>query len=194
MNILSTAVSIIPTGAWGKHLLMPACARLDSIASGIWDGKLNITRELDIEEQSTTEAQNPLDEKGGDKPREFSITVMVFRNATGSSPLTVYHSWWKDLGKCNYFFQGIQPIDTSQYILKHIAIDCGVQDFDANGEMYRADITLDFVEDIILKIVSQKLKEEKSRKGKSKAKKKVEHDKIDAAKILRETKKSYGIE
>lgn len=174
MSILSIALSAIPTGIWGKHVLYPACRPLSVVGSGIWDGLINHVRELDVDPMDTTEAQNPLEVRGGDKPREFSITVMVFRNTDGQSPMTVYQAWQKDQGKSNYFFMGLQPLDMSQYILKGTELNCDAEDFDANGEMFRADITLTFVEDTILKIATKKLKEENDRKGPSKAKKKAD--------------------
>ena len=185
MNVLATALSVVPTGMWGKHILLPACRPLSIVGSGIWDGLINHARELDANPMDTTEAQNPLEVRGGDKPREFSITVMVFRNTDGQSPMTVYQAWQLDQGKSNYFFMGLQPLDSSQYILKGTELNCGVEDFDAAGEMYRADITLTFVEDTILKIGTKKLKEEKSRKGPSKAKKKAEGADFDLKNFIK---------
>ena len=177
MNLTVTVPSILapalPTALWGLHYLAPAGHIADILSSGIWDGKFNHTRELDAEQIETTEAQNPLDVKGGDKPREFSITVEVNKRATGQSPLTVYHAWHNDLGKSNYFLVGVQPLDSSQYILKSLRLHMERDDFDAHGTAWHATLTLGFVENAVLAIVTKKLKEEKDRKGASKAAKKA---------------------
>lgn len=172
-SILPSSIgAAIPTALWGKRFVAPAGHIADILSSGIWDGRFQHTRELDAEQLESTEAQNPLDVKGGDKPREFSITVEVNKRATGQSPISVYHEWHRDLGKSNYFLVGVQPLDSSQYILKSLGFHMEASDFDAHGQPWHATLTLGFVENAILKIVTKKIKEEKDRKGASKAAKK----------------------
>lgn len=178
---------------WGEHILMPAGSSLGIVSSGIWDGHLPYAAELDVEQQETTEAQNPLDVKGGDKPREFMINIQVSTLATGQNPVVVYNAWERDCGKSYYFFVGAVPIDTSQYILREVSLHISYADTAADGTPLRAEISLSFMEDSILAIVSKNEKEpsKKTKKKSPKAQKSAE--KIDAAKILRETQKSYGI-
>lgn len=182
-------------GMWGTHLLMPAGSTIAGIvSSGIWDGAQTLTAELDVEQQETTEAQNPLDVKGGDKPREFTINVQVSTLGTGQNPIVVYNSWHRDLGKSYYFFNGALPIDTSQYILQAVELHFTYLDTAADGSPLRADISLTFVEDTILAIASKEEKEPSKNTKKKSPKAQEKGEKIDAAKILRETKKSYGID
>lgn len=160
MNLTAQLNRLSPAQAmWGPHLLMPAGATLGVVSSGIWNGILPFSAELDVEQQETTEAQNPLDVKGGDKPREFSIDIQVSTLATGQSPVTVYNAWQRDQGKSYYFFVGALPIDDSQYILREIEYSHTYFDTAADGSPIRADMRLTFVEDTILSIVSKEEKE-----------------------------------
>ncbi len=196
-SVISQLNRLAPAqGMWGKHLLMPAGSSIAGIvSSGIWDGAQQLTAELDVEQQETTEAQNPLDVKGGDKSREFTINVQVTTLGTGQNPIVVYNSWHRDLGKSYYFFNGALPIDTSQYILQTVELHFTYLDTAADGTPLRADISLTFVEDAILAVISKEEKEEKKDPSKATKKKSPKaQEKIDAAKILRETKKSYGLD
>ena len=160
MSLTSQLNRFAPAQAmWGTHLLMPAGSKLGVVSSGIWNSRINYTAELDVEQQETTEAQNPLDVKGGDKPREFTIDTEVSTLGTGQSPVAVYNSWHRDLGKSHYFFVGLAPIDMSQYILKTIEYSHTYWDTSAYGTPIRADIRLTFVEDTVLSIISKEEKE-----------------------------------
>mgnify|MGYP003297936748 CR=1 FL=1 len=143
---------------WRKHLLMPAGGKKNPSGSGIWDGSINYAAELDIEQEETTEGQNPLDQKGGDKAKEFSISVQVNKIADGTDPLKTYKKWQDSLGKKGYFYIGKKPIDKSMYMLKQVDFSCSNTDFAADGMPYRADITLTFTEDVVEKRAGQEIK------------------------------------
>lgn len=178
---------------WGGHLLMPASSsRLGVVSSGIWDGVLRITSELDVVPLESTEAQNPLDVKGGDRPMEFSILVEVSKLGTGSDPIVVQKAWQRDLGKSYLFFVGALPISTSQFILTNVDFFFGYLDTATDGSPLRCDIALTFSEDTVLTIAS---KLQQTSDGISKAAKKASPNaqSFDAEKLLRETRKSYGL-
>lgn len=159
MTILSAINSISPAQAmWGLHLLMPP-GKYDIASSGIWDGIITHTSELDIEQQDTTEAQNPLDVKGGDKQKSFSINVQVNKLATGQDPLSVYASWVRDIGKSYPFFIGAVPIDASVYRLQSVNLSFQNADIAPNGAAFRVDIALDFEENTILRVASKGVEE-----------------------------------
>ncbi len=168
----------LATAMWRAHLLLPAGGKIAPMGSGTWDGTLTYTSELDIEQEETTEAQNPLDKKGGDVAKEFSIRVDVNKIADGSTPLVVYKGWQCDLGKKGYFFIGNIPIDSSMYILKQVEISFNNKDIAADGSPYRADIMLTFVEDVVQKKVDAEIKEKAAegdtKKTASKSAKKAE--------------------
>lgn len=182
---------------WGAHLLRPAGGKLGVMSSGIWDGYLRLTSELDVEPLAVTEAQCPLDVKGGDKPLEFAIQLQVSKLGTGSEPLVVAQAWQRSLGRSYLFFVGALPISTSQFILKSVEMFFFYEDTAADGSPLRCDLVLEFVEDVVLAVASKKQKEEKPAKGASKAAKKAspkaQSAGFDAAKLLRETQKSYGL-
>lgn len=182
---------------WGAHLLMPAGSKLGVLSSGIWDGYLRLTSELDAEQIETTEAQNPLDVKGGDKPKEFSIQLQVSKLGTGSDPLVVAQAWQRSLGQSHLFFVGALPISSSQFILKHVDMFFAYEDTAADGSPLRCDIGLEFVEDVVLAVASRTQKEEKPSEGASSAAKKAspkaQGESFDASKLLSETQKSYGL-
>lgn len=166
------------TAMWRTHLLFPAGGKIAPMGSGIWDGSLNYSSELDIEQEETTEGQNPLDKKGGELAKEFSIRVQVNKIADGTSPLATYKKWQDSLGKKGYFFIGGAPIDNSMYILKRVEISFSNVDIAADGSPYRADIMLSFVEDVVQKKVDAEIKEQAAagdtKKTVSKAAKKAE--------------------
>lgn len=158
---------------WGPHVLMPAGGKLGVVSSGIWDGYLRLTSELDAEQLETTEAQNTLDVKGGDKPLEFAIQVQVSKLGTGSEPLVVAQAWQRSLGKSYLFFVGALPISTSQFILKNVEMFFAYEDTAADGSPLRCDIVLEFSEDVVLAVANQRQKDEKPADGASKAAKKA---------------------
>lgn len=180
MAILSTINSYSPAQAmWGLHLLMPP-GKYDEVSSGIWDGVITYSSEIDAEQQETTEAQNPIDQKGGDKQKSFSITVQVNKLATGQDPLLIYSLWVAEIGKCYPFFIGALPIDTSNYRLKSVGMSFQNADIAPDGAAFRIDINLDFEEDIILRKKKETnesgdTKKTASNVGASKAAKKTEN-------------------
>lgn len=179
-SILNTANSAaFAQCLWGLHLMCVPGSTLDIVGSGTWDGRLQYSTELDVEQELTTEAQNPLDVKGGDKPREFEIRVIAETLATGQDPLGVYKSWMRDLGKANYFFLGAMPLDRSMYILRKVEYRMVNADIAADGTPRRAEITLTFAEDTVLKVANKDVKADDDKKsakkvGKTKAGKAVD--------------------
>lgn len=160
-EILNTAnASALGQCFWGLHLMAVPGAALELVCSGTWDGNINYSTEIDAEQEETTEAQNPIYVKGGDKPREFEIRVIVETLATGQDPLGVYKAWMRDLGKSNYFFMGMLPIDRSMYILRRVQYYMVNADIAADGTPRRAEITLSFAEDTILKVANKEVKED----------------------------------
>lgn len=182
---------------WGPHLLMPAGGKLSILSSGIWDGYLLTSSEMDVEQLESTEAQNPLDVKGGDKPIEFAIQVEVSKLGTGSDPIVVSKQWKRSLGKSYLFFVGLLPLSTSQFILKSVELYFGYDDTASDGSPLRCTLALEFAEDTVLAVAQKKQEEEKSSDGASSAAKKAspkaQGSGIDAEKLLRETPKSYGL-
>lgn len=163
MNLNSIAAALNArsqaTAMWRTHLLLPAGGKIAPAGSGIWKGTLTYTSELNIEQEETTEGQNPLDNKGGDIPKEFFIQVEVNKIADGTNPLATYKKWQDSLGKKGYFFIGNTPIDTSMYILRQVEISFSNKDIAADGSPYRADIMLTFNEDVVQKKVDAEIKE-----------------------------------
>lgn len=179
-NRLSSLSSLCPyTAMWGTHLLLPP-GRANIASAGIWDGVLNYTSELEAEQQETAEAQNPLETKGGDKQKEFTISVQVNKYATGQNPVDVHQSWMRSLGKTNYFFVGAMPLSRSRFMLTGVEFHFTNRDIAADGSVYRADIFLSFAEDILLRVPCETVQEDTEGKasavkvGAKKAAKKAE--------------------
>lgn len=173
------------TATWGEMLLLPPGKPYGKSSAGIWNGEINYSNELDAEQQETTEAQNPLDVKGGDKQKSFTISVEVNSYATGQNPLAVYNRWIQAIGKSARFYIGRAPIDGSRYILKRVDIDFSNEDIAASGAPFRVFLSLEFVEYTLLRISSQSVealenenaaaaKKTASKVGPKKAEKKAE--------------------
>lgn len=174
MNITAIANQFsVSQAMWGPHLLVPAGKTLAGhAASGIWDGALRLTSELEVEQLATTEAQNPLDVKGGDKPLEFTIGLQVSKLGSGADPVNVAKSWQRSLGKSYLFFVGALPISTSQFILRNVHFSFGYEDTATDGSPLRCDIVLDFTEDTVLATAAKEQREESPSEGASKPAKK----------------------
>ncbi len=155
-------------GFWGLHVFVAPGTTGDFLGAGIWDRTFQFRSELDVEQSESTEAQNPLTKKGGDRPKEFSISVQVLKQATGQSPLAVYKSWMRSLGKKYPFFIGLLPINSSRYILRGVELHFVNKDIHASGEPYHAAITLHFSEDTLLEVPNQDVEEEETKDGKKK--------------------------
>lgn len=147
---LSRAInSVSPhTAAWGPHLLTRAGAAGSIVSSGLWDGALTYTRAANVEQEETTEGENPLAKKG-DRPTSFSVTVTANRLA-GLNPLLLYKTWEADLGKSRYFFIGLLPLSADLYILQNVSLRFRGRDCDADGAPIIATITLQFTADTVL--------------------------------------------
>lgn len=147
----TTKNSGAPTQAmWGSHLFMlPGNKRKDS--SGSWDGQFSYKAECDVQQQETTEAQNPINNTGEDKQKSFSIRIVVNKLADGLDPLAVHKSLCASEGKKSHFYLGSKPIDSSYYFLQDVELHYSNIDIAPDGTPYRADITLSFVEDVIMR-------------------------------------------
>lgn len=146
-------------GFWGTHFFSSPGQAVDALSSGIWDRTIVRHDEIEAEQVVSTEAQNPIDQKGGDNPREFGINLQVNALASGQSPVSVYKSWVRDLGKSNLFFVGLLPFHSSRYILQRVEMSFNNADIHATGAPYRADIVLTFSEDTILEIPNKDVEE-----------------------------------
>lgn len=195
-NLLSSLNSLCPyTAMWGAYLLLPP-GRANIASAGIWDGMLNYASELEIAQQETAEAQNPLESKGGDRQKQFSLSVQVNKYATGQNPVDVHQAWMRSLGKTNYFFVGALPISPSRFMLTGVELHFTNRDIAADGSVYRADIYLTFAEDVLLRVPCNDAKADKSavKVGAKKAAKKAEASSVfDAKGLLATTQKSYGV-
>lgn len=147
----TTRKSGAPTQAmWGSHLFMlPGTKSKNS--SGTWDGQFSYKAECDVQQQETTEAQNPINNTGEDKQKSFSIRIVVNKLADGLDPLVVHKSLCASQGKKSYFYIGSKPIDSSYYFLKGVELHYSNIDIAPDGTPYRADITLSFIEDVIMR-------------------------------------------
>lgn len=176
MAVIDKVTQHSPVNAmWGNYLLFPPGKAYGNFSAGSWDGVFNYTSELDAEQQETTEAQNPIDTKGGDKQKEFSIRVEANKYATGRNPLGIYRRWIQALGKSARFYIGSKPIDGSRYILKRVNIEFGKEDIAADGSPFRVFIDLEFIENTILRKSSNGVedKEENGEKTNKKTASKV---------------------
>lgn len=177
------AIATVGTGAvaqamWGSHLFaLPGNNSKNS--SGSWDGQFSYKSELDVKQQETTEAQNPINNTGEDKQKSFSIRVVVNELAGGKDPLKVHKSLCESLGKKSRFYIGSKPIDTSYYFLKGVELHYANADIAPDGTPYRADITLSFVEDVIMR---KEQKDSKEPSASSKGSGKKSASKVGASK------------
>ncbi len=158
-------------GFWGEHIFV-APGTGDGCGAGIWDRTFQFHSELNVEQSESTEAQNPLMRRGGDRPKEFCITVQALKQATGQTPLEVYKSWMRSLGRKYPFFIGLIPINSSRYILRSVELHFVNKDIHASGEPYRATITLEFAEDTLLDVPNKDAEDDEpaDKDGKSKKK------------------------
>lgn len=147
----TTAKATAPAQAmWGEHLFMlPGNNSRNS--SGAWDGQFSYKSELDLQQQETTEAQNPINSTGEDKQKSFSIRLEVNKLADGLDPLAVHKSLCASQGKKSRFFIGSKPIDTSYYFLQGVELRYSNIDISPDGSPYRAEITLSFTEDVVMR-------------------------------------------
>lgn len=185
MSALTKINSLSPAQAmWGVHLFMRPGQKIDILSSGSWDGVITYKREIDAQQQTTTEAQNPINKSGEDRQKSFSINIEVNKLASGKDPLTVHKSLMKSLGKKSLFFIGALPIDSSYYFLKSVEVRYSNIDIAADGSVYRAFMVLEFVEDVIMRVEKKTSENSKntgkptaSQTGASKAAKKAEIEK-----------------
>lgn len=149
MSIIGTVNKLAPcTAFWGVYTLSTPGGLLSPIGAGLWnDRTIQMRSRLDVRQLTTTEAQNPLDVRGGDLPHDFSLTIEPNKVAGGLSPLTVFKAWQQALGKSNLFFMGVLPISSSMYILQDVRLRLSNSDFESTGEPWHARIELHFVED-----------------------------------------------
>lgn len=149
-------------GFWGSHVFDAGRLAFRPLTDGV-----SLNSQLDVEQKETTEAQNPLDVKGGDKPQGFSVPIMTTPLAGGLAPEKEYNSWVRDLGQSNPFILGNMVFGPPRSILKNVSLSDIV--FGPKGNMIAGKITLDFVEDEPLSATGKDVKDD--RKGPSKAEK-----------------------
>ncbi|MCC8147989.1 hypothetical protein [Akkermansia sp.] len=130
---------------------------------------MRLDSSLEVEQQESTEAQNPLDVKGGDQPQSFVVSTMSSIHAGGLPPITEYNSWVRDLGKSMPFILGNRIYGPVRSILMKVDITNAV--FGPTGEMMSCDLSLEFMEDKPLSVTGKDVKE--GRKGPSKGEKKA---------------------
>lgn len=151
MAAKTTKKSSAPAQAmWGEHLFMLP-GNNSRHSSGSWDGQFSYKAECDMQQQETTEAQNPINNTGEDKQKSFSVRLTVNKLADGLDPLEVHKSLCASQGKKSRFFIGAEPIDKSYYFLKGVELRFSNIDIAQDGKPYRAEITLSFVEDVIMR-------------------------------------------
>ena len=144
----TTAKACSSQAMWGSHIFaLPGTNASNS--SGAWDGQFSYKAELDVEQQETTEAQNPILNKGEEKQKSFAIRVIVNTLADGLDPLKVHKSLCDSAGKKARFYIGAKPIDKSYYFLQSVDLRFSNIDISAGGKPYRAEIELQFVEDTV---------------------------------------------
>lgn len=83
---------------------------------------MRLDSSLEVEQQESTEAQNPLDVKGGDQPQSFVVSTMSSIHAGGLPPITEYNSWVRDLGKSMPFILGNRIYGPVRSILMKVDI------------------------------------------------------------------------
>lgn len=158
-------------GFWGTHVFEVS----ERTNSPLLDG-MRLDSSLEVEQQESTEAQNPLDVKGGDQPQSFVVSTMSSIHAGGLPPITEYNSWVRDLGKSMPFILGNRIYGPVRSILMKVDITNCV--FGPTGEMMSCDLSLEFMEDKPLSVVGKDIKER--RKGPSKGEKKAKKGEMDA--------------
>lgn len=152
-------------GFWGTHVF-----RLDGNRLPILDG-LRQSSELDVRQQETTESQNPLDVKGGDRPAGIRIRTKAEILGGGKDPMSEYNSWVRDLGKSFPLIVGVMPFGPERLILKSVSME--ETEWGSAGNIREAALSLDFVEDAPVCTAAKDIKEEKSKNGPSKGEKKA---------------------
>lgn len=125
---------------WGIHAFFAHEKHIRSITDG-----LNLLSELDVFQGETTEAQNPLDVRGGDRPKNFEIMTRSALAAGTLDPLTEYNQLVRDLGKSMPFIVGYMPWGGWRVILEHVEMENGI--WGPKGNIIAADLILYFTED-----------------------------------------------
>lgn len=148
---------------WGHHVLLATARCIQPIMDG-----LNLKSELDVSQEMSTEAQNPLDVKGGDKQKSFQIRTLAAIHAGTIDPMIWYNQFVRDLGKSMPFILGIMPMGALRMVLQKVTMEDVM--FGSAGNIISAYITLDFVEDMP---TTAKAQEVKDQSGISKAEKKA---------------------
>lgn len=126
---------------WGTHLIRTADKHIQPLVDG-----LHLSSELNIEELESTEAQNPLNMKGGDVPKAFSVMFAVSLHAGCPDPLLEYHSWVRDLGKSLPFIVQYRPFGARRMVLERITMHDVT--FGPKGNIIHTKMTVDFTEDM----------------------------------------------
>lgn len=126
---------------WGTHLIRTTDKHIQPIIDG-----LSLSSELNVEELESTEAQNPLNVRGGDAQKLLSVTFAVSIHAGCLDPLFEYHSWVRDLGKSLPFIVQYRPFGPKRLVLERVSMSDAL--FGPGGKIIYALITADFTEDM----------------------------------------------
>lgn len=126
---------------WGTHLIRTSDKHIQPIVDS-----LSLSSELNVEELESTEAQNPLNVKGGDASKSFSVVFDVSIHAGCLDPLLEYHSWVRDLGKSLPFIVQYRPFGPRRMVLERITMHDVT--FGPKGNIIHAQMTADFAEDM----------------------------------------------
>lgn len=148
---------------WGYHIFTTSERHIRSIVNG-----LQLSSELNVEQQSATEAQNPLNIKGGNKQRSFQIKTV---SASGGDPLLEYNQLVRDCGMSLPFIVGYMPFGGLRVILQKVSMSD--VEFGPSG-ILSAALTMDFIEDMQATVRAKEVK--KDNKGIAPAEKKAKAD------------------
>lgn len=161
LSKITTAISSAsPIQAmWGKMIILPP-GKADIVSAGSWDGHINWHSELDTQQEETVEAQNQIRVTDEEKAKSFSLTLLVNEYASGQSPINIHQRWLNELGKKNLFFIGLIPLGKTPFILEGVELAFNNSDIAAGGAAFQAQISLSFLEDVIIKTQAKKQKEE----------------------------------
>lgn len=171
---------------WGTHLLRVTEKQLQPIIDG-----LGLASELDYDELQTTEAQNPLNVRGGDRQKSFPVTFAVSRHTGGFDPVFEYQAWVRDLGKSMPFIVQYRPFGPKRLVLENVGMHD--VDFGAGGEMIYAQISAVFTEDMPATTLAKEVTEATKNLSKGEKGAKIEETGLKfSAADLEEGKKMLG--
>lgn len=157
---------------WGVHVFRVSENSILPLSDGI-----HFASELDYDELNTTEAQNPLNIKGGDRQKHFSLLSPCSVHLGNLNPLIEYNQWQRDLGKSLPFLLGGLPFGAWRMILVNVRMENTQW---VEGNIISADLILDFQEDMPATVQAKDVESAIKKKGIKKGEKKSKFAEIDA--------------